>query len=219
MTRVFQSFVEVGKARSIVFIIKGCNLRRTGACCDMILAMGFRPFAGRMRNGSETLAAHLGGSEVGGHAVVSVFLDVFWGAPKGELPRWIAEVRPVLVLGIGEGQGDVLRFERRARNRAAGCDESGAPPPFAPELRPGGHAEMEASMGFDPAWVADLAPSELSEDAGKFLCNAWLYAAIELCPCPVGFIHIPVQGDVSDGDFIARWAPAVREILRRNLPL
>ena len=41
---------------------------------------------------------------------------------------------------------------------------------------------------------ADLLGGVRSDDAGDYVCNAWLYGVQRALSLPVGFLHIPAQG-------------------------
>ena len=49
--------------------------------------------------------------------------------------------------------------------------------------------------------LADVLGGEVSEDAGTYVCNAWLYGVLGACPCPATFVHVPV-GVVDVGMFL-----------------
>ncbi|MGD9420785.1 MAG: hypothetical protein Q7R22_017745 [Verrucomicrobiota bacterium JB025] len=182
-----------------------------------ILITGFGPFSDRSLNGSESLARALHGEEVLGARVESRILDVIWGEPEQRLPGWIAELEPTLVIGLGEARGSELRFESRAVNHADGSDITGGPPPFKPELRPGAAHELFSTLRFDTAWLDGVAPATVSDDAGSFLCNNWLYTALETAAVPTGFIHLPIQGKSASDEFAARWKPALLHVIAANL--
>jgi pyroglutamyl-peptidase len=47
----------------------------------------------------------------------------------------------------------------------------------------------------DAAALADALGAELSDDAGGYVCNAWLYRVAQALPDRgVGFVHVPVTG-------------------------
>jgi hypothetical protein len=36
--------------------------------------------------------------------------------------------------------------------------------------------------------------ANVSDDAGRYVCNAWLYRVARGFPAPVGFVHVPPSG-------------------------
>ena len=183
-----------------------------------VLITGFKPFAGRPINGSETLARSFEGEEIAGHQVIVKSIDVAWGAPEQFLPEWQAEYSPSAVVGLGEGSGAVLRLESVGFNRAEGIDESGNEPPHAPCLDPEGPQSRQSTLQFSPKDNGTSAPWEFSEDAGTFLCNNWLYTALDLFSVPTGFIHLPIQGDSPGSDYVNSLKPLLTDIIAANLP-
>lgn len=183
-----------------------------------VLLTAFQPFAERAANGSRTVAEHLrtGMSEV---RIEVLVLPVAWGEPERQLPAAVQRLRPRLLIGLGEGWPQAVMVERIARNRAAGDDERRMP--GAGVLLAGGPAERRGTLQFDPAWrIGDGIAVQASDDAGSYLCNALYYTALGdlgTAVGRVGFVHLPPQGAVPDREYAARFAPVVRELIRRNL--
>jgi len=180
-----------------------------------ILLTAYGPFAGRGRNGSETVARSLDGTDIGGARVHVVVLPVRWGEPEKVLPAAVTSLHPQLVLGLGEGYPEQAAFEQRAVNRAEHPDEVGGAPPAL--LLVDGPAQRQATLRFDRAWFAEDAPLRLSNDAGTYLCNNLLYVAAAQPVAAAGFMHLPPQSDTPSAEYIARWAPLVKTLLAKNL--
>ena len=181
-----------------------------------VLVTAFEPFAGRTRNGSATVAAALPAAGSAEARIVVVRLPVTWDAPA-RLATLVAEHRPRLILGLGEGHPGRIAWERIARNRADGADERGAPPPAA-TLSADGPTERRGTLQCDPAWFPDATvPIVASDDAGAYLCNALYWHATALDAPRVGFLHLPPQGATADDAYRAAIVPVVAEIIRRNL--
>jgi pyrrolidone-carboxylate peptidase len=122
----------------------------------------------------------------------------------------------VLLLGLGEGYPGQVALERTARNHAAHPDEAGAPPPAA--LDPAGPATRAWRLAGDPAWFPGSAvPVRLSDDAGDYLCNSMLYAALAQPVAKAGFVHLPPQERSADADYVAALLPVVVTVIERNL--
>jgi pyroglutamyl-peptidase len=181
-----------------------------------VLITAFRPFAGRQVNGSQTVVEHLR-TAVPGVRLEVLLLDVAWSAPGSTLPARVAELKPRLLIGLGEGHPGRVCVERVARNQRVGADVTGQPPAER-AVDAAGPAQRQGTLRFDPAW--DLGrgiPVTTSDDAGTYLCNALFYTALGLPVERVGFIHLPPQGDEDGAAYAGRLAPIVRELIRRNL--
>ena len=183
------------------------------AGADTIVLTGFSAFAGRGVNGSETIARRLDGTLIAGATVSVRILAVRWGEPERVLPA-LAASRPRLLLGLGEGFPGRIAVERIGHNRAGHPDEDGIPPP----ARLGdGPASRTARFAFDPAWFhAAPLPVVASDDAGAYLCNAWLWHASALDLPAVGFVHLPPQGDTPDDGYAAGVEPIIRALIARQ---
>ncbi len=180
-----------------------------------LLVTGFGPFPTMPRNPSAALATAVAASPrwpVRGVAAEARILTTAYAALGSELGPALAS-RPDAVLMIGvAGRSKRIRVERRATARrstlfadAAGeaaaspsirgspCTRVGPVPP-APALR------ILRRYGL---------PSRISRDAGRYLCNAAYFRALE-GPAPVLFIHIPKPPRV------ARLAAAPRRRARQG---
>lgn len=190
----------------------------TAAEAPRVLVTGFEAFAGRGVNGSATLARSLEGARIAGYEVRAAVLPVVWDGLEGRLAGLLRTHRPALVLGLGEGRPGRVEIETVGRNRAAGIDERGAPPPEA-LLEPQGPASRAARLAFDPAWFDGSDPPVIaSADAGAYLCNHLLFTGLRVSgERPMGFVHLPPQGAETDERYLARLRPAILALLERNL--
>jgi pyrrolidone-carboxylate peptidase len=67
----------------------------------------------------------------------------------------------------------------------------------APRQSKVGPAEVRATL--DVEALAEALGAGVSDDAGAYVCNAWLYAVTRGLPgVPVGFVHVPDQGMPED---------------------
>lgn len=188
-----------------------------GAAQASVLITAFKPFAQRQVNGSETIAEALRRDHGDGQQIKVVVLDVQWGEPAAKLPALVKQLRPRLLIGLGEGSPGAVMVERVARNHRVGRDERGAMPPER-WVEAGGPRQRLATLEFDQAWQLsrEIAVAS-SDDAGSYLCNALLYTALGLEVERVGFIHLPPQDTTEDAEYAKRFAPIVRELIKRNL--
>lgn len=156
-----------------------------------ILVTSFEPFGGDPENASSLAAAELLGNWHGQHELVGEVLPVVFD--DAHLRAAVAQHRPDLVVALGEAGGRrALTPERRAANemRARIPDNAGAQP--VGEILPG-QADAEASVDVD-ALVARMRAAgwaaQVSDDAGRFVCNFVAYHAYRL-PMPAVFVHVP----------------------------
>ena len=182
----------------------------------VVLLTAFKPFDNRGVNGSETVAEALRTGQPGVQLTI-VVLDVAWGAPAAKLPALVKQLRPRLLIGLGEGHPGRVCVERVARNQCVGPDVFGKAP-TEHFVEAGGPPQRLATLLFDPAWqLSGEIAVTTSDDAGTYLCNALLYTALGLDVPRIGFVHLPPQGDVDDKVYSDRLAPIVRELIKRNL--
>ncbi len=169
-----------------------------------ILLPGFRPFVGRTANVSGDIARALDGLTLDDLVVSGLVLPVEWGFPEEILIAQISEFerqgRSLLaILSLGEGAGDRVRVEERARNgrRPGQKDEGGrTPEQIGREIVPGGpdeHASPLAPVLLNALEMAAI-PCAVSQNAGQFLCEETLYTTLRLTEgrgVPAGFLHLP----------------------------
>lgn len=168
-----------------------------------VLLTGFGPFPGAEHNASAHLASRLAA------AAARVFPDatfqshvlpVDWSKAPEKLSAVVSDVRPNLVLHFGvsaRAKGFVL--ERTAVNAVATIEDDSGEKPVAPRLVSGGRATRRSTLPMARIHArlsqANL-PVKLSDDAGRYLCNAILYHSLAVSRSPphryrTGFIHIP----------------------------
>lgn len=153
----------------------------------MILVTGFGPFQDVQANPSESLARAVHGRVVAGHRVVGAVLPVAWDAIPWRVEAWALRLRPALVVGTGVARGrSRVAVETCARPVATGRDVRGVE---------GRGALGDASRGptLDAATLATALDADLSDDAGTYLCNAWLFEVPPRVRAPAAFVHLPDQ--------------------------
>ena len=159
-----------------------------------ILVHGFGPFLEIRDNPAARLAHAVDGARVGERPVVGESMPVSYGrAPALSVER-ARGLDAALLLGIGV-----------ARGRSAVCVEARAVAAGHPN-----HADVDgvqldriapegAGMVYATGPVAGLARAlagVVSEDAGRYVCNAWLYRTVRAlgAEIPVLFLHVPPTG-------------------------
>ena len=165
-----------------------------------LLITGFAPFGGDRVNPSwqavEALPATVGQWEL----IKRKLPVAFRGAPEA-LFKALDECAPdaVLMVGVAASRGMVTP-ERQGFNEIVARipDNEGNQPKNEPDV-PGGPAFLCSTLPVEDmaeAISASGIPARLSESAGRFVCNALLYAALHHLeqaedPIPAAFIHVP----------------------------
>ncbi|MBF6024360.1 pyroglutamyl-peptidase I [Lysobacter niastensis] len=170
------------------------------ATTGTVLLTGFAPFGGETCNPSQDAVCALEGEVIEGRRVVTRCLPVEFGASLAALSEAIAEVRPELVLCVGQAGGRAqISLERIAINvdDARIPDNAGAQP-VDTAIAEDGPAAYFASLPIKAmlaALRAEGIPAEISQTAGTFVCNHVFYGlmhALQNVPgVRGGFIHIP----------------------------
>jgi pyroglutamyl-peptidase len=180
-----------------------------------LLVTGFGPFPGVRRNPSADVARLVAADGRWGRLGVqtqALVLPTTYAALNGQLaPALLRGFDAVLMIGVA-GRSRRLRVERRAVNRASILfpDASGC---RSESLGFGEAVDVRRTRASAPQALAALRsaglPSRLSQDAGRYLCNAaYLRALAE--PVPVLFVHIPKGRRPDRPRHPARPDPAVR---------
>lgn len=163
----------------------------------VVLVLGFGPFLSVRDNPSARLARAIDGSVLpGGIAVIGEEMPVSYAGGARRAADRARELGACLVLGIGVAtERPEVSVERYGRRPGPGTrpDVDGLSWALDP-ARPPGPDRVEASL--DVGALARAMDAEVSEDAGTYVCNAWLYqVGLELGgTIPVGFVHLPPQG-------------------------
>ena len=166
-----------------------------------VLLTGFEPFGPHLVNPSELLARSFESRVIGGRTVVVRVLPVETRTLRDRIEAALLEVQPEFVVGTGYAPGRTsLALERAALNvldfdipdavgtmRKNDVIQRGGPD--------GRFASLPSAEILD-AWTAAGVPGYVSNSAGTYLCNQWLYETLALTtnsspPVPAGFIHVP----------------------------
>ena len=160
-----------------------------------VVVLGFGPFQEIRDNPAARLASALAERRDPAVRVRSEVMPVSYDrSPKRALDL-VAACGASAVLGIGVARGRAAAMvELVAVNAAEGLDVDGRCPPV---LDAGGPARLAAHE--DGVRLASELGVETSEDAGRYVCNAWLYrttlgAGRRARPPAVAFLHIPAGG-------------------------
>ncbi|MDG1480909.1 MAG: hypothetical protein P8R54_15040 [Myxococcota bacterium] len=159
-----------------------------------VLVMGFGPFLSITDNPAARLAREIDGMTRDGLAVVGRVMPVSFERAVSETRAAVAEVAPAALIGIGVARTrSVITVEALGRNIADGktpdvdgvcrrCLDADGPP--------------QRSVTYPTAALASQIGAVVGYDAGRYVCNAWIYQMLQTPHprLPTGFIHIPPAG-------------------------
>jgi len=162
---------------------------------------GFEPFGGEKVNPSEMLARALDGRLIAGRTLATRVFPVETRSLRQRLEETLAEIRPDMVLALGQAGGrSALALERVAVNVLdfEAPDNVGVMRKNDQILRGGPDARL-SNLPFDKiveAWTENGVPGYVSNSAGTFLCNQMLYELLGMTenaapPVLVGLVHVP----------------------------
>jgi len=160
--------------------------------------MGFGPFGSIRDNPAERLARAVDGRITSGRRVVGRPMTVAYAASMAESRQLVDALEPVALIGLGvavnRSSVEVERFARVHAN-AERPDVHGVLPG---RLDPTGPECVEASGPVDE--LARALGARVSSDAGRYVCNGWLYQATRTYGgrLPVCFVHLPSDGLVPE---------------------
>ncbi|MCA3245469.1 MAG: pyroglutamyl-peptidase I [Azospirillum sp.] len=161
-----------------------------------ILLTGFEVFGGHKANPSEKLALRLDGEWVGPARVVGRVFPVSIAKLDAALETLLAETKPVAIVALGLADDEAtIRLETTGYNELKfripdndGRKRSG-------RIEKDGPARRAATLPLQAIRKALLGagiPARLSDDPGRFLCNAALYGLLGRAGrAPCGFVHLP----------------------------
>ncbi|MBC2606251.1 hypothetical protein [Pelagicoccus albus] len=173
-----------------------------------ILITCYLPFKGRSKNGSQTL-----GESLKHHFKVPNFrvlsMPVTWGSVEQNALPLLKDLRPDIVLGLGEGPPENFQIETLAKNKRLGADVDQNEPP-EPIIEAGGALELSHRWPLPSTKSESVeACPKKSEDAGAYLCNNALYRFCQSEATFASFFHFPPQGETPDSEYIDRWLPKI----------
>lgn len=154
-----------------------------------LLLTGFGPFRSVDVNPTAALVEALDGRVIAGVRVVGVVLPVSWQRAPDLVLDLVARHDPIAVIGFGVATPRAaVMVETQAHRRRFGPDVDGvhgADRPSGPDL-------VRATL--NPEALARALGVSTSDDAGTYVCNAWLYEVALRSPAPAAFVHVPAQG-------------------------
>jgi pyroglutamyl-peptidase len=181
---------------------------------ETILVTGFGPFGEHARNVSEEAVRQLDGTELEGFVLRAVSLPSKFEPAVAALEELIEAERPAAVLSFGISNDPDSQLDRDPLFRVELCAKN--------ERQDGVVEDAAPAMVFSTLPVAAIKqafgeaglPTELSEDAGRTLCNALFYWTVRHV-ASAGFIHVPPAPERLED--VARAVRLAAEVTARRL--
>ncbi len=156
------------------------------------LVTGFGPFLEVTDNPSGRVARAVDGRSIGGVDIAGHELPVTFGGGPDRAVALAEALDAHVVIGLGvDRRTTTVDVETRAYNVGAGLDVEGR---TLRALHPEGPPLVYANI--DAAAFAAALGGRVDDDAGRYVCNAWLYrVGLALMPRRlVVFVHLPRDG-------------------------
>lgn len=154
-----------------------------------MLVTGFGPFGAVEENPTAALARGVDGATVGSHKVLGVVLPVAYAASVQQTLALARQHDAQWVIGTGvavrRGRVSVERWGHRVNPSRPDVQGLCTGPPEGPD---------RLASRVDVDVFAKALGGVVSEDAGTYVCNAWLYGVLLGCERPATFVHVPPQG-------------------------
>jgi len=160
-----------------------------------ILVVGFGPFLDVADNPAARLARAVDGLRDGALAVFGRELPVSYARAPSLTRAWAQELDAAFTLGIGVARGRTRPAVERIGRRRADATLADVDGVRLADLAPpdGGPEAPERLACADAEVVARELGVGLSEDAGAYVCNAWLYGVLR-AGLRAAFLHVPPDG-------------------------
>ena len=160
-----------------------------------VLVIGFGPFLDVKDNPAARIAQAIDGAQLPSGPVWGRVMDVSYERAPQQTLAWCDALSPSAVVGVGVARRrTVTTVETVGRRWTDGAtrDVDGACPP---DLEPGGPESVRLG-GVPAAVLAAMLGGVVGEDAGRYVCNAWIYRTSRALRgrIPLTFLHIPPSG-------------------------
>ncbi len=159
---------------------------------NTVVVAGFGSFDDVVNNPSSAIAAALDECVLDGVQIVGREMPVSYARSVDVCEMWVKANHAVGLVGIGVA----MRRERVTVERtgvlpstSAREDVDGRTPPVFPVDSP-----KAVASSVDVHHFARMLDAEVGDDAGDYVCNAWLYQVRLRVNVPVVFVHVPPMG-------------------------
>ena len=157
-----------------------------------VVVAGFGSFDNVVNNPSSAIAVGLDRCIFGTIQVVGREMPVSYARSIDVCEMWVESTQAVGLVGIGVAMDrSEITIERKGVRPSleAREDVDGRPPHRMDTSYP---PELVAAIDVDR--FANMVGGHVGDDAGQYVCNAWLYQALLRFEIPVAFIHVPPMG-------------------------
>ena len=174
--------------------------------CVRVLVTGFGPFPGIPHNASTSVALALEHSPVTpGVDIATAIIPVVWATARIAARKAVARFQPHAVLHFGVSKRTSgFEIETRAFNMSGRKEDQAGMVRRANALVRAGKPVLNSTLpplDLVRALRKDGFPAALSEDAGRYLCNALFYWSLydgDSDGRLVSFVHMPAFGAEAD---------------------
>lgn len=181
-----------------------------------ILITAFEPFGGKDENASAAVLERLPEAFCGFTAEKALLPVVFGKAAEKALGR---PADYVFLLGEAGGRGTVTPEIRAVNLRDARIPDNEGNQPAMEAIRPDGPAEYRTVFPVEEIvrrMKGEGYGIDVSEDAGKYVCNETYYLAGTGSPVPVVFVHVPAVHEKA-GEFARTVSRFIEECVRTEV--
>ena len=156
----------------------------------MILVTGFGPFRNVDANPSGRVALAVHGRIAGAHEVAGMVLPVRWRVGPELAIAAARELQAEWVIGLGVATARTTVDVEAVAQRV--CDPTAD---AAGDLAEEAAGPERVAATVDVPLLARALGARISLDAGRYVCNAWLYQVARALPeAKVGFVHMSPAG-------------------------
>lgn len=200
------------------------------ATMTRVLVTGFGPFPGAPENPSAQIVTRLARERLPGHLLASYVFPTSYRDVDRDLPSIIGAFRPKAVVMFGLAATTAhMRIETLAHNEISRHVDATGYTPASAIIRAPGATALRGRAPFARLVQAARAAgvkADLSDDAGRYVCNYIYWRAIEAIRKPGGprsavFVHVPELRTGPDGLSLPKLVRAARAIVLaavENLP-
>ena len=158
-----------------------------------VVVAGFGSFDNVINNPSSAIAVALDGCVLGDLQVIGREMPVSYARSVDVCEMWVRSTQAVGLIGIGVAMDRTeITIERTGvrPNPGAREDVDGR----SPGLMDAARCPPALLCSINVDHFADGLGGRVGDDAGGYVCNAWLYQALLRFEIPVVFIHVPPMG-------------------------
>jgi len=186
-----------------------------------LLVTGFGPYPGTPDNPSDHLVRSIAAGEARlppGIRLATHILPTSWAQADRLLPEIFAQAQPDIALHFGHAASSRgFRLEEVARNRTAPMEDVDGEKPSRLLIQPHGPRALRTDVPIDLLQIRLRAlglASELSRNAGNYLCNNIYYRSMTYAkgrpqPALSLFVHIPPASWFASEDALVKGAGAI----------